>query len=408
MAPHAYLLRAGRALLGDDELLTPDAAVAVVGRRILWAGPRAELPEVLRGLDECDLGGLTLLPGLIDAHVHLAFDTGPDPAAALAAVDDTVLLKEMTANAHRHLLAGVTTVRDLGARSFLDVAVARATAADPALGARVVPAGAPITVPDGHCWYLGGACADDDAVADRIRLSHDSGVQVVKIMATGGFLTTRTQPGAPQFGADTLRAVTRLAHRLRLPVAAHAHGTQGIRDAVEAGCDTIEHCTWVGDGRLEFDRAVVDRMVDLGTVVCPTVNGNARNPSGRIDWRERREHLRELIEAGVPVIAGTDAGIQNIAHGSLVDGLEIMPDFGLTPRQVLRSATAGAALALGLSDTTGRIAGGHDADLIAVGGDPTADLTVLRAPALVVSRGVAVRVPDGMAWPHPVKLDRKA
>ncbi|MGH2442863.1 MAG: amidohydrolase family protein, partial [Chloroflexota bacterium] len=280
-----YVLLTDYALLDDQEYPTPDAALAIMLGQIIWAGTRLDLPDMLiRRLPAMAVSGAFLLPGLIDAHVHLGFDGSADPVSVMRASDDPALLKIMLESARRQLVAGVTTVRDAGARGYLDVTVAELTASRHALGPRIVSCGVPITSPNGHCHFMGGECADGAHIAAHIRRNREAGTHFVKVMATGGFMTSTSRPGAPQFSLDQLAEVVENSHRLGMRVAAHAHGTYGIRDSVNAGCDTIEHCTWVGDGGLDYDRAVAHRMVQLRTAVCPTVNSNARNPKGRVPW----------------------------------------------------------------------------------------------------------------------------
>ncbi|MEU3721343.1 amidohydrolase family protein [Streptomyces sp. NPDC031705] len=371
------------------------AAVVVEDGLITWAGRRADLGEsVHESAEVLDLGARSLLPGLIDAHVHLGFDGGPAPVETMTGADDEELTALMLSAAGRCLEAGITTVRDLGSRGATGMRVRELLAAGTAPGPRVLAAGRPITTPGGHCWYMGGACADRDGLLAEVDRNHAEGADLIKIMATGGFLTAGTTPGAPQFDEDALRAVVHRAKELGLRVAAHAHGTAGIAMAVAAGVDTVEHCSWVGTGGgLEFDPRVAERMAAQGVSVCPTVNRNARNPHGRLPWGPRAEHIAALHRAGVAVVAGTDAGIEHIPHDDLATGLEILRDAGLTPREVIRSATSVAAAALGIADRTGSIREGLSADLIAVDRDPTADVGALAAPSFVMLRGRPVRLP---------------
>ncbi|MFE9606857.1 amidohydrolase family protein [Streptomyces hokutonensis] len=354
------------------------------------AGESDALP---RECTQIELGDVTLLPGLIDTHVHLGFDGGPDPVTLMRRSTDAQQVLLMLRNAEHMLQAGVTTVRDLGTRDFLGSEVKNRIESGAATGPRLLTAGPPITSVGGHCWFMGGECSDVQSMTDAVRLRHKRGVDVIKIMVTGGFVTRTTAPAAAQFSRTELSAVVETAHDLGLRVAGHAHGTEGITMAVEAGTDTIEHCTWVGYQGLEFDPQVAELMAGNGTYVCPTVNRNARNPAGRIDWRQRSQHLAAMHAAGVPLLAGTDAGIENIPHHAYASGLEIMTDIGMSLRDILVAATVRAAAALGISHLTGSISSGLAADLLGVRGDPLVDLAALQRPVFVMAGGRTVPLP---------------
>ena len=363
--------------------------VLIDGGQIVAAGPSGALRSMGPGGEVVDLGAVTLLPGLIDAHVHLGFDGGPDPAARMRAETDAEQLILMRSSARQLLHAGVTTVRDLGARAFLDIAVRDAIARGTEDGPRLVTAGRPLTPAGGHCWFMGGECGSAGELRRMVRLHHLRGADLIKVMATGGFLTTGSAPWSAQFTAPELSAVTREAHRLGMRVAAHAHGTEGIARAVAAGADTIEHCSFAGpDGEFgsDFDPALAEEIAVAGIFVCPTINVTAPV------MRERHGPvlegvIRGLHRRGVPLIAGTDAGTENCPHGAYACGLEALAEAGLPAREVLEAATLRAARALGVEDRTGSIAPGKDADLIAIRGDPLRDVSALHRIELVVTRG---------------------
>jgi imidazolonepropionase-like amidohydrolase len=377
-----------------DPTVIADGAVLVEDTKIAWVGRRADLPPALAdGAVHHDLGDVTVMPGLIDAHVHLAFDGGPDPVARMLAETDAEQLVLMLRSARRLLSVGVTTARDLGARSFLDVTVREAIASGMARGPRLVTAGRPITVTGGHCWFMGAECDTVDDVRTMVRLHHKMGVDTIKVMSTGGFMTHGSAPWYAQFTTEQLEAAVEEAHRVGKAVAAHAHGVEGIRRAVDAGVDTIEHCSFAHeDGTHGADPELVARIAAAGTYVCPTINLRypsyvaARGPS-------YTPAFPALVAGGVQLIAGTDAGINFAPHHGYVGGLEAMATFGMPIDDVLHAATGRAAEALGLARVTGRLAADLDADLIAVGGDPRADLGALSDLRLVMTRGTPF-VPD--------------
>lgn len=372
--------------------LTPmaDACVAVDRASIEWVGTAAEARARATPADELiDLGDATLLPGVIDSHVHLGFDGGPDPVSRMKAETDSEQLVLMLRSARELLSVGVTTARDLGARSFLDVTVREAIKAGEARGPRLVVANRPITLTGGHCWFMGGECDDLDGVRKMVRLHHKMGADCIKVMSTGGFMTAGSAPWHAQFSAAELAAAVDEAHRLGKKVAAHGHGSEGIARAVAAGVDTIEHCSFAREGgEAAFEPEIADAIAEAGIAVCPTINLNAirRGPEATERFSRRLGGLRER---GVRIIAGADAGINNAPHREYIAGLQAMAALGMPDREVLLAATVHAAAALGVDGVTGSIEVGKDADLIAVRGDPAANIGALHALELVLARGVA-------------------
>ncbi|MDH6132410.1 imidazolonepropionase-like amidohydrolase [Kitasatospora sp. MAA4] len=379
---------ADRLLTGDLGVVVPHAGVLVDGAVIRWAGPASQLPGGLRERAEpVPLGNRTLMPGLIDCHVHLALDGATAPMDRMRAMPDHELLALMLDNAADLLGAGVTTARDLGARGYLDVTVRDAIGSGQAAGPRMVVVGRPLTVSGGHCWFMGGECDTADDLRQLIRTQHDRGVDAVKIMLTGGALTPGSAPWTVQFTDHQLAAAVDEAHRLGQRVAAHAHGVEGIRQAVRAGVDTIEHCSFVTPaGAIALDGELADELAERRILVCPTISARLADRLDRLT-ADRRPALRALYERGVEIIAGTDAGTDHAPHRSFVGGLEVMARLGLPAAEILHSATARAARALDLDRVTGRIAAGLEADLIAVDGDPLQDVSALRRLDLILSRG---------------------
>jgi len=299
----------------------------------------------------------------------------------------------MLRSARELLLAGVTTARDLGARSFLDVAVRAAIGSGMADGPRLVTAARPLTPTGGHCWFMGGECDSTDELRRMVRLHHKMGADFVKVMSTGGFMTEGAPPWSAQFSPAELDAVVTEAHRLGKRVAAHAHGRLGITQAVAARVDTIEHCSFAGPDRKygsDFDPSVVDEIAAAGIYVCPTMNVHALTMRDRFGDALDKV-IMGLYSGGAQIIAGTDSGIDNCPHGAYVSGLEALAMVGLPAAEILEAATLRAARALGVDDRTGTIEPGKDADLIAVRGDPRSDLSVLHYVELVVARGAEHR-----------------
>ena len=267
------------------------------------------------------------------------------------------------------------------------MAVRDAVAAGLARGPRLVVAACPITVTGGHCWFMGGEADSEDDLRRLVRTHHKHGADLIKVMSTGGFMTTGSAPWYAQFTTAQLAVIVEEAARVDKPVAAHAHGTEGIRRAVEAGVTTIEHCSFVTEtNERRFSEPLAARIAERGMFVCPTINSGAPYIA-ELAGINVGAHVKALYDMGVRIIAGTDAGIDNNPHHQYVGGLEYLVTLGFQPVQVLAMATTVAAAALGLGATTGRLASGYDADLIVVGGDPQADIGALRDLRRVVARG---------------------
>jgi imidazolonepropionase-like amidohydrolase len=379
------VLTASRVMTGDQTVT--DGAVVIGDRTVDWVGPVSALPAEYLPLPQASYPGSTIMPGLIDSHVHLAFDGGPNPAARLRAETGEQQLMLMLHSARELLGIGVTTARDLGSRGYMAVAVRDAIAADLARGPRLVVAACPITVTGGHCWFMGGEADSEDDLRRLVRTHHKHGADLIKVMSTGGFMTTGSAPWYAQFTTAQLAVIVEEAARVDKPVAAHAHGTEGIRRAVEAGVTTIEHCSFVTEtNERRFSEALAAMIAERGMFVCPTISGSAPYIA-ELTGIEVGAHVKAMHDMGVRIIAGTDAGIDNNPHHQYVGGLEYLVTLGFQPAQVLAMATTEAAAALGLGATTGRLAPGYDADLIVVHGDPQADLAALRDLRRVIARG---------------------
>lgn len=384
-------IRAARLFDGVSATLVERPVVLVDSGRIVEVAVAAPA-----GTETIDLGSATLLPGLVDAHVHLCFDAGPDPVGRLASVGDDELLDGMRTAARRALHGGVTTLRDLGDRSYLAVRLRDEYAADPASGPQVLTAGPPITTPRGHCWYLGGEASGVDAIRAAVRERAERGVDVIKVMATGGELTAGTKPYLPQFSLDELRAAVDEAHRHGLPITAHAHGGGGIANAVAAGVDTIEHCSFLTATGATAEPTVIEALVAAGMTVSATL-GHLPGfpPPARVAalLDDLNRVFAQIRESGVRVICSSDSGIGPAKpHDVLPYGAaEMVRLLGYSTVEALRSVTSLAADACWVGDRKGRIAPGFDADLLAVDGDPLADITALLAVNAVFRAGHRVR-----------------
>lgn len=337
-----------------------------------------------------DVSGLTIIPGLIEAHAHLCFNANANWRATYDADTPGTMLLRMAANGRAMLEAGITTVRDLGAPTTAAVELREAFAAGMMPGPRLLVAGAPITTTGGHCHFMGGEADGELELRKAVRERVKAGVDWIKVMATGGNMTRGTNTLAAQYTVDELCAVVGEARRLRRRVAAHCHGTEGIRAAVEAGVDTLEHCSFTGQGSVDYDPALTAMIVERGIVVSPTVSvGWRRWPDDGLRQR-RAEVLRDMFARGARFVMSTDCGIPGVPHDSLAEGMRVLSELtGLSPVDTLKLATSTSARELGLGDR-GAIAAGLLADFIVVDGDPTTDLTALDRVRFVVKGGTIV------------------
>jgi imidazolonepropionase-like amidohydrolase len=386
------VLRAGQVF--DGERVRGASGVVIQDGKI--TGLDTGGTQAPAGAEVADFGADTcLLPGLIDAHVHLAFDASADVVASLAACDDYALSDRMEAAAARMLRAGVTTVRDLGDRRYLSLKLRQLPGA--AALPHILAAGPPVTTRGGHCWFLGGEAEGQAALRAAVRERAQRGCDVVKVMVSGGNLTAGSAPHQSQYDLAALRAVVEEAHRAGLPAAAHVHGAQAVADAVEAGFDTLEHVTFFTADGVSADPALLDRIAASGVVVSVTAGaipgGPAPHPAIAPRMTAIAANHRRMFRAGATMVPGTDAGVTpGKPHDVLPYALQALVDrIGMTPVQALRSATSIAAKAIGLAGTKGRISPGADADLLVIRGNPLADIASATRVAAVYRAGVKVR-----------------
>lgn len=365
-------------------------AVRLGGGRIVEVG-RDLHPA--RGERVVDGAGATALPGLIDAHVHLELDParGQPPAP-----DEPRDPEAMAARAAAMVRAGITTARDLGGGTFAELTLRDRIAAGEIPGPRLLCAGQPVTCPGGHCHFWGGEAADLAAAGAVIERQVARGVDLIKVMATGGMFTRGSRPAGAQFDLDTLTGIVAEAGRHGLAVAAHCHGTEGIEFSARAGVRTIEHCSWMGpEGwATDYQDAVARLILAHGVWVSPTVNRGWQrylddpNPAKLQRIRGAFQAMRAL---GIPFAASTDAGIPGVYHHHLPEALAVFQRIlDGSAEEVLTAATSGAAQALGLGADTGRLQRGWRADLLLVDGDPLQDLAALTRQVAVWAGGRAV------------------
>lgn len=384
------LFRNGRILDGvggvieNGWVLVKQGRIEAVGRGAAGATEGREEAEVV------DLEGRTLLPGLIDCHVHLVMDGGPDPMTRVVEAADAESVLRMAANGMKTLRTGVTTVRDLGSKNFIDIHLRNAVEAGLVRGPRMACSGQMVCITGGHGSQIGCVADGPEGVRRAVRLQAGSGADWVKLMATGGVLTRGGVPGMPHLNPDELQAGVEEAHKLHLRTSAHSQSLAGSRNAVRAGIDSVEH----GVG---LDEEIVEEMAERGTFLVPTLSAPANIiargeqagiPAEFVDKTKRLfdEHVagfRSAAKAGVKIAMGTDAGTPFNLHGENARELLLMAEHGLPADKAIQCATSVGAELLGMEGSVGSVAVGRWADFVVVDGNPLEDLSVLADPERV-------------------------
>ncbi len=377
---------------GVDETIDHGVdAVTIENGYLTFVGSSEDLDTTATDSVVKDMSGLSMIPGLIDAHIHLCLDPHIKDPLEQDKLTRGELLQGMTNRARAMLEAGITSARDLGGGQWLELEVRESINRGEMIGPRLICSGQPITSVKGHCHFWGGEAADGAEALKVLARQLEHKVDLIKVMATGGNITHGSRPVDAQFDEETLSLIVNTAHKHGLRVAAHCHGTSGIRNAAAAGVTTIEHCSWVGDegwGKA-FDPEVVARIVKQGIWVSPTINSGWKRFAGNSNFADLLHgNYDRMREAGVKLIASTDAGIPNVLHHHLPLAIPVFAHFaGLTATEALRAATSDCAEAIGLGGVTGQISEGYSADFVLYDGDPTSDLAVLATPVQVYKQG---------------------
>ena len=400
--PGRTLVRAGHVLDVKTGKLADNQTIVVVGDKIESIGPTASMTA--KSDDKVvDLGGLTVMPGLIDVHTHLTMNPDFDPFREVTSTDAKEAINGVV-NARSTLMAGFTSVRNVGAGGYVDVDLRDAVNAGQVPGPHMLVSGPPLGITGGHCddnllpiryHEIGDGVADGIAqVQHKVRENIKYGTDLIKICATGGVLSKGDDPQASQYTVEEMQAIVADAHRLGRKVAAHAHGAQGILWATEAGVDSIEHGSYIDD-------TAIAEMKKRGTYLVPTVYlEDWMVESGHLPpfYHQKmvdvsavaKQNIKHAMQAGVKIALGTDAAVY--PHGLNAHELDVyVNQLGMSPLAALQTATVNAADLMGWTAKTGTLEPGKWADIIAIEKNPLDDVRVLQDVKFVMKAGVVYK-----------------
>lgn len=382
--------------------LIENPVVVVDQQRITAVGSGLTIPPDAEAV--IDLAGMTLLPGLIDTHVHMTGSASEHGYKRLATSQTRAALRGAK-NAARTLRAGVTTVRNLGAAGFIDVALRDAINDGDVLGPRMFVSGPSLGITGGHCDnnLLPADYQDESdgvadgpwAVAKKVRTNIKYGADLIKFCATGGVLSKGTKVGVQQYTLEEMQMIVSEAHRRGVTVASHAHGTEGIYAAIQAGVDSVEHASFIDDAGiklakqkgtyLSMDIYVTEYILGEGAKAGILEESLAKE---RKTGTLQRESFTRAVKAGVNMVMGTDAGVY--PHGDNLKQLSRMVTFGMTPMQALQAASINPATLLKREQDLGSLQAGRFADIIAVRGNPLDDISLLEKVDFVMKNGTVI------------------
>jgi len=405
----SYVLKAARMFDGKSDTLTKPGVVVVTDGKIAGVGPNAAIPA---GAEVIDLGDATLLPGFIDAHTHLTSMYSEDfKQRALDELQKTVAEQaiDATANARVTLMAGVTTVRDVGSAEYLDVGLRNAIRDRVVPGPRMLVTVHALGATGGHCdeqdgFHAGlfghesgpleGVINGPEQARYAVRLDHKYGADMIKVCATGGVLSLTDDVDTPQLTQEELNAIVDEAHALRRKTAAHAHGAEGAKRAIRAGIDSIEHGTFLDDEALDMMKQrgtflvptllapqAFAELIAKGTYIPPPVLVKAQAAMAAV-----HQMFQRALAKGVKIGLGTDAGVY--PHGRNTEEFHLMVDLGMKPIAALKAGTSADAELLGIADRIGTLESGKLADVVAVPGDPVENIRQTEHVFFVMKEGV--------------------
>jgi len=372
----------GPVITGDGRILEHATVLVENDKIVKVAKGDISIPQNAKKLP---IDGMTLLPGFIDSHIHMCIDGSPDPISTMMTESQTETTLKAAEAARQTLLAGVTTIRDMGGKDGIDLGLKQAINSGLIPGPRMLVSGKLICMTGGHGWQLGQEANGPDEVRKAAREQIKTGADIVKLMATGGVMTPGVQPGSEQLTEDEMRAGVEEAHKAGKKTATHAMGTQGILNALRAGIDSIEHGVYLNE---EAVALMVERKVSFIPTISALYHIETKGVEAGIpDYAVKktlmvkphhRESIRMAREAGVLVAAGTDAGTPFNLHGGNLSEIKLLVDYGgFSPMAAIEAGTRVSAKTLGLDNELGTIEEGKIADLILVAGNPLKNMDIL-------------------------------
>ena len=379
----ATLFVNGKVIIGTGELMEK-GMVAVDGNTITSVGPIQRFKSSKKDT-VFDISGKTILPGLIDCHVHLCLDGSPDPITSILKDSIPHLTLKAAHHARQTLEAGVTTVRDMGGRDYVDIAIRDGIESGLLQGPRMICSGRLVCMTGGHGWQFGREASGADEVRKAVREQLKMGVNFIKLIATGGVMTKGVDPGATQFTLEELRAGVEEARKAGRRTATHAQGTEGIKNSLRAGVNCIEHGFFLDDEAIEL-------MLEMNAYLVPTLNAPYQIIRGGVKrgvpryaveksksvMKSHFQSIRRAHRAKIPVAMGTDAGTPFNCHGENLKEMELLMKTGFTPMETIVATTQTASEVLCLEKKIGTLEKGKLADLVVVDGNPLDDIRLLQ------------------------------
>jgi imidazolonepropionase-like amidohydrolase len=379
----ATIFRNGNVIVGTGEVIEK-GAVAINGNMITFVGATKQIRPSKKDTI-FDISGKTILPGLIDAHVHLCLDGSPDPMTSLSKDSTPQLTLKAAHHARRTLNAGVTTIRDMGGRDYVDLAIRDGIESGLLQGPRMICSGRVVCMTGGHGWQFGREADGTDEIREAVREQLKAGADFIKLIATGGVMTKGVDPGATQFTLEELLAGVEEAKKAGRRTATHAQGTEGIKNSLWAGVNSIEHGFFLDDEAIEL-------MLEMNAYLVPTLNAPYQIIRGGIKggvpryaveksksvMKSHFQSVRRAYKSKIPIAMGTDAGTPFNCHGENLKEMELLVKAGMTPMEAIVATTKIASEVLGLEKKIGTLEKGKLADLIVVDGNPLKDIQLLQ------------------------------
>jgi imidazolonepropionase-like amidohydrolase len=379
----AVIFRNGNVIFGTGKVIEK-GAVVINGNMISFVGPTKKIRPSKKD-KVFDVSGKTVLPGLIDAHVHLCLDGSPDPMTSVARNSVPQLTLKAAYYARQTLEAGVTTVRDMGGRDYVDIAIRDGIESGLLQGPRMICSGRLVCMTGGHGWQFGREASGVDGVREAVREQLKMGVNFIKLIATGGVMTKGVDPGATQFTLEELMVGVEEAKKAGRRTATHAQGTEGIKNSLWAGVNSIEHGFFLDDEAIEL-------MLEMKAYLVPTLSAPYQIIRGGIKggvprfaveksksvMKSHFQSVRRAYKSKIPIAMGTDAGTPFNCHGENLKEMELLVKAGLTPMEAIVATTQTASEVMGLEKKIGTLEKGKLADLIVVDGDPLDDISLLQ------------------------------